>query len=93
METDRERILGRVSELAGNRPVRWTDERTSQGDFEGRDWTVELFDVPAEEERSLLLRLIALKREIRASAGPALTFVTHTPENTTRFYPWVRSEG
>ncbi len=80
--SDRDHILDLVRAAVGGHSVRWTDERTSKGDFDGRDWT-----------GSLLLRLITLKREIRASNGTALTFVTHTPENTDRYYAWVRAEG
>jgi hypothetical protein len=89
---ERELIRSQVSRIAGGRPTRWTDERTSLGDFDGREWTLEIFDVPVSESRALHARLWGLKKRVWKHLGHAMTTIFHTPEDTERFYPWVRSE-
>jgi hypothetical protein len=92
MVNEREAIRRQVAQLAGGRPVRWTDARTSMGDFSGRDWTIEVFDVPAVEHQELREQLRELKREVRTRLGHAMTVILHTPENTQKYYAWVRTE-
>lgn len=90
MVNEREAIRQLVSKRAGGRPVRWTDERTSRGDFDGRAWALELFDVPVEEKPALYERLWEIKERVRAHLGQSLTLIFHTPAETERLYPWVR---
>lgn len=86
MVNEREEIRRWVREIVGgNRPVRWTDHRTTKGDFPGRDWALEVFDVPSAERRELIHRLWGMRRI-------ALLVLFHTPENTDRYYAWVREE-
>ncbi|HEX5753581.1 MAG TPA: hypothetical protein VFZ09_45725 [Archangium sp.] len=93
MVNEREEIRRKVMAAVGGRPVRWTDHRTTKGDFPGRDWALEIFDVPFDEQEELHGRLfeefyLPLYQEKRL----ALTLLFHTPENTDRFYAWVREE-
>ena len=87
---EREFIRMRVSQVAGGHVTHWTDERTSIGDFDGRDWTLEIFDVPSSEQRELHARLWSLREVVRKSLGHSLTFIFHRPEETERLYPWAR---
>ncbi len=81
METDREQIRRLVSEVADGRPTRWADEGTTLvGDFDGREWTLEVFDVPSEQEHGLFLRLSGMFRDVRSRFGTSLMVVTHPPE-------------
>ena len=73
------------------RPVRWADESPG-GDFEGRDTTLEIFDVQEDDQRDLFVELADLRRETRQLGGERLRLIFHTPEATTRHYPGVRSE-
>ncbi len=92
MVNEREAIRRRVAELAGGLPVRWTDSRTSMGDFSGRDWAIEVFDIPAAEHHELRVRLRELRREVEERLGHSMTVILHTPENTQKYYAWVRTE-
>ncbi|PTL77320.1 hypothetical protein [Vitiosangium sp. GDMCC 1.1324] len=93
MVNEREEIRRRVMEAVGGRPVRWTDHRTTKGDFPGRDWALEIFDVPFAEQRELHGRLFwGIKRQVWEEKRLALTILFHTPENTDRYYAWVREE-
>jgi hypothetical protein len=92
MVNEREEIRREVLRIAGGRPVRWTDERTSLGDFPGRDWALEVFDVPAAEYWDLHHRLSGLRWKFWDDHHRALTILFHTPEETTRLYSWVRQE-
>ena len=92
MVNEREEIRRRVREIVGNRPIRWTDHRTTKGDFPGRDWCLNVFDVRSKERRELRHRLWGLLSKIYDEKGLALTVLFHTPENTDRYYAWVREE-
>lgn len=77
--------------LATRLPVFWTDPRTSLGDFEGRDTTLEVFDV-AEEDQLLLLRRLRPHRKAAAEKlGTKVRLLFHTPIETERLYSWVRT--
>src|SRR5256885_7988780 len=87
---ERDMMRELAEQKSGGFVTRWTDERTSTGDFDGRDWTLELFDVPVGEQRSAHARLWELGKMVRNSLGHSLTFIFHRPEETERLYPWVR---
>lgn len=76
---------------ATGRPVRWADEGPG-GDFEGRETTLEIFDVQDDDQKTLFLELSALRNEARQLLGERLRLLFHTPEATTRLYPGVRSD-
>ena len=88
--TQRERIMHLLSATVRGRPVRWLDERTSRGDFDGRERTVEVFDVAAAEQRDFLHGLATVRARLDLIAGGRVTILLHTPEETSRLYPWVR---
>ena len=92
MVSERDAVRQYVSRVTGGRPVRWTDERTSRGAFAGWQWALEVFNVPWNEQRGLLDRLWELRERVKTQLRVTLTFIFHTPENTARFYSWVRSE-
>ena len=89
----RDEILERIATLLGSRLVRWSDARTSRGDFEGSQWTIDVFDVPGEESFELGRRIAAYRRELSREYGIGLVVVPHTPEATDRHFPWVGSQG
>lgn len=76
---------------ATGRPVRWADDGL-RGDFEGRETTLEIFDVQEDDQENLFLELGELRQEARRLVGERLRLLFHTPEATTRHYPAVRSE-
>jgi hypothetical protein len=86
----RDKILERIATLLGSRIVRWSDARTSRGDFEGSQWTIDVFDVPGEESFELGRRIAAYRRELSREYGIGLVVVPHTPEATDQHFPWVR---
>jgi hypothetical protein len=92
MVNEREEIRQQVREIVGNRPLRWTDHRTTKGDFPGRDWALEVFDVPDAEQRELSHRLWGMLTRLWDERHVALLVLFHTPENTDRYYAWVREE-
>jgi hypothetical protein len=92
MVNEREEILRQVREIVGNRPVRWTDTRTAKRFFPGWEWALEVFDVPFDERKELIRRLWGLLTKLWSERRLALTVLFHTPENTDRYYAWVREE-
>jgi hypothetical protein len=92
MVNEREEIRRQVKEIVGNRPVRWVDARTAKIPFPGRDWALEVFDVPFAERRELIHRLWGMLTRLWEEKHLALLVLFHTPENTDRYYAWVREE-
>ena len=80
MVSERERILEIVGAAAKEHTVRWMDERIWKPDLPERDWTIEVLDVPLDEERDLYGRLVELKREVQSRFGKTLTFMLRSPE-------------
>lgn len=79
----KEQILERVRQLVDGRPVRWVDEDTSRGDFAGRDWTIEVFDVTKDDRLALREKLWDLFVEVRTHSGKLLSLITHVPKTST----------
>jgi hypothetical protein len=93
MVNEREEIRRQVREIVGNhRVVRWTEPRITKGDFPGRDWALHIFDVPSAERRELIHRLWGMLTKLWEEKHVALSILFHTPENTDRYYSWVRQE-
>ena len=88
----RDQVLRSFRRALDGRPVVWASERTSLGDYEGHEVTLEIFDVPAEEQRDLRGRLRPQREEAARALGGRVQIVFHTPDATTRHYSWVRAE-
>jgi hypothetical protein len=88
---DRREQVRRMFQLTTGKPVRWSDTRTSRGDFEGRDATLEVFDVPEDGQWALFRRLLAHRRAASEKMGSKVALVFHTPAETERLYAWVRA--
>lgn len=84
-----EEIPGWVSALFGGRTVRWAPAERRIGDYDGNDRTLEVFDAPASEQRSLLRRLRPVRSDIEQAIGGPLIVIFHTPGETERLYPEV----
>jgi hypothetical protein len=82
----REQILQRVTELLGNRPVRWADPRQFIGDYDGRDRTLEVFNADALEQRELLRRMRPIREELEAVAGGPVVVIFHTRTESARLH-------
>jgi len=93
MVNEREEIRRKVMEAVGGRPVRWTEPRITRGAFPGRDWALHVFDVPYSEQEELHGKLFdGIKQQVWDEKHVALLILFHTPENTDRYYAWVREE-
>ena len=80
----RQQALGLVMQaLAGKYPVRWT---TCRGDFSGRETTMDVFNVPVGEQRSLLRQLRDVRPKLEDLIGSRCQFIFHTPEATKEHY-------
>ncbi len=67
-------------------PLRWADGTTSLGDYEGRDLTVEVFDIPTRRQREFYRAIRQFREGMLRVHGRAITFIFHTPEATRQFY-------
>lgn len=84
-------LAGEFGKATGH-PVRWADEAVG-GDFEGRETTLEIFDVPEDDQEKLFLELAPQRKQARQLLGERLRLLFHTPEATTLHYPQVRRES
>ena len=80
-------IVRRVADLVGGRAVRWLPADRAFGGYDGRENTLEIFNVEAKEQRSLLRSVSPGRAEIERAIGGPLIVVFHTPSETSRLYP------
>jgi hypothetical protein len=91
--TNRAEILQRLAIGIGFRyPLRWADERTTLGDYEGRDLTIEVFNVPSVRQRGFFHEIRQYRRELQETLGRPVTFIFHTPEVTKQYYSHLFAE-
>lgn len=90
----RDEILRQLRSIIGSQfTAHWSEARTSRGDFEGSEWTIDVFDVPGEEGFSLGRRIAAYRRELSRKHGIGIVVVPHTPEATDEHFSWVRKRA
>jgi hypothetical protein len=82
-------VLAFVQSRSEDYPVRWVDELTSKGDFDGREYALEFFSVPASEQSALRRRLRPVRKEAEDMLGRPIVLVFHTPEATAKHYEGV----
>jgi hypothetical protein len=85
MTEAREQVL-EFFEKATERPARWASERTTLGDFDARERTLEIFDVLRPEELPLLRSLRPARDWAANLLGGTVVIVFHTPRETERLY-------
>jgi len=85
---EREQIRSAFEQAAGVQ-VRWASARTTKGDFDGRPNTLELFGVPASEQRRRHRELRALRSWAEELLGRPIIIVQHTPEAVRLHYAWI----
>jgi len=68
--------------------LRWSDDKTSLGDFAGREYTVEVFNIRLNpnSHRKFRSNLRSVINTIEKKLGEHLTFIYHTPEVTKKYY-------
>jgi hypothetical protein len=82
----REQILQRVTEMLGDRPVRWADSRQFIGDYDGRERTLEVFNTDASAQRESLHLMRPIREELEAAAGGPVVVIFHTRAESTRLH-------
>ena len=91
--TPRDTVLKAFREALSGLPVHWASSGTTLGDFEGREVTLDVFDVPAWQQRALLRALRPQREEARRLLGARVGIVFHTPEATSRHHAHRRAPG
>lgn len=86
------RLIEKITNYAY--PLRWVDEKTTVGDFEGRELAIDVFFVPTAEQINFLARIRPIRGLIREMTGHHCIFVFHSPEATvahySHFFPLTR---
>lgn len=75
-----------ISEVLGGRIVRWAPPGQLVGDYDGRERTIEVFHVPAREQRQCLWMIRSIRARIEPLVGGPITVIFHTPGETERLY-------
>lgn len=68
------------------RPVRWASQSSYAGRYDGHENTLEVFNVNATDQLSMLRKIRPERATLEAAAGGPLVVVFHTEERTRRFY-------
>ncbi|MCB9587927.1 MAG: hypothetical protein H6718_21155 [Polyangiaceae bacterium] len=82
--TTREEWAERIQAFTG-RPVRWAPADQLWGDYDGRNNTIEIFNVDGPEQRELYHRLRSLREDLESKLG-ALIVIFHTRKESQRLY-------
>ena len=67
-------------------PLRWVDEKTSLGDFDGREVAIDVFNIPVAEQINFLVQIRQVRNKIREMIGHRCIFIFHSPESTRMHY-------
>ena len=67
-------------------PLRWVDEETSSGDFDGREVAIDVFNIPVTEQIAFLTQIRQVRNIIREMIGHRCIFIFHSPESTRMHY-------
>ena len=83
----RQDAIARLARATGyGKPMRWADRQTTLGDYEGREYTIQVFNIPPESQRQFFRELRSLRDQLEAELGHPISFVFHTPEATAAHY-------
>ena len=67
-------------------PVRWADNKTTLGNFDGRNFTIDVFRIPASKQMDFLTMIEPVRDKIRELIGNRGVFIFHSPEATNKYY-------
>lgn len=67
-------------------PLRWADEKTTMGDFDGRESTIDVFFIPSAEQINFLTQISSIRKQIKEMTGHRCIFIFHSPEATATHY-------
>lgn len=70
-------------------PMRWADEQTTMGDFDGREFTIDVFDIPLTEDLVFLAKIRDVRNRIYEMIGSRCLFIFHSPEATQKYYAHI----
>lgn len=84
---DREEIIQKLTELLDHKYfLRWVDHKTTLGDFSGRDWAIDVFNVPVKKKHELYRLTGDFRTVLYRKYGISVMLISHTPEATEEFY-------
>jgi hypothetical protein len=67
-------------------PLRWVDEKTTTGDFDGREVAIDVFFIPTANQADFLAQIRSIRGLIREMAGHRCIFIFHSPGATIAYY-------
>lgn len=67
-------------------PLRWVDEETSLGDFDGREVAIDVFNITVSKQIVFLTRIRQVRDKIHEMIGHRGVFIFHSPESTRVHY-------
>jgi len=67
-------------------PIRWTDEKTTLGDFDGREFSIDVFNIPVSAQLDFLSQIREIRKKISEMIGSRCFFIFHTPAATKKHY-------
>jgi hypothetical protein len=67
-------------------PLRWVDEQTSKGDFDGREVSIDVFTIIPQRQREFLRVIREVRPRLQELIGSRCIFIFHSPEATKAHY-------
>ena len=87
MMTMRKQVLHLIEEAVNyTYPIRWADEKTTLGDFDGRDVAIDIFSILSADQARFLETIRPIRNDIKKTLGRNCIFIFHSPEATEKHY-------
>lgn len=87
MTGNRAEILDSLREVTAYcYPLRWADEATSRGDFDGRRFAIEVFEIDPSEQIPFLKKILDVRERAERDLGHRCLFIFHTRAATKEHY-------
>jgi hypothetical protein len=83
----RNEVLQLIGKITNYRyPLRWVDEKTTVGDFDGRELAIDVFFIPTDEQINFLSQIRPVRKQISDMTGHPCIFIFHSPDATLTHY-------
>lgn len=84
---NKQEALDLIKQTTENKyPMRWVDEQTSVGDFEGREAAVDVFNFEFEDSIKFLGIVRDIRPKLKELLGSTCIFIFHSAEATKTHY-------
>jgi hypothetical protein len=91
MSPKRSEVLGLLRKASQYQyPLRWLDGQSNRGDFDGREFAIDIFNVLPQNQREFLRAIREVRPRLEELLGFDCIFLFHSPEDTSANYTHIK---